>query len=421
MQFPVPEIDLPPMHLVAQRLERPRVGDVAAAVTGQVGRDETFATLPAGGSVAVAVGSRGIGEIASIVRTLVAALREAGTEPFIVPAMGSHGGATAEGQMAVLEHLGVTEDTMGVPIRSSMEVVEVASVASPSGRAVPLHMDRHAWEADAIVPVNRVKPHTGFRGPVESGLCKMLAIGLGKQAGAATLHREGYLAFDALILEAGKALLGTGKVAFGLAVVENAFEEIAIVEAVPAGSVVEREQALLETARSLLPGIPLPRVDVLVVERFGKDISGVGMDPAITGRGELGGPLEPFDGPRIGRVVVLGLTEETGGNVHGIGLADLITEDVLRAIDHEVTWTNTLTAGSLACGRIPIALPTEREAILAAAGAVPGVSPEDAGIVRIRDTLHLGEFAVSESLLDDVAATEACTLLGPWDGSWPEG
>ncbi len=271
-------------------------------------------------------------------------------------------------------------------------------------------------EADAIVPINRVKPHTGFRGPVESGLCKMLAIGLGKHAGAAALHREGYGAFDHLILEAGRGIAARAPVAFGLAVVENAHEETAVVEAVPAAVLVEREQALLERARGLMPRLHLPEIDVLVIERFGKDVSGIGMDANVTGRGESGAPLPGFDGPQIGRIVVLDLTEGTGGNAHGIGLADLITRRLSDRIDRETTWVNSITSGSLACGRIPPAVDGDDAAVMAAASAVPGTSPADVRMVRIRDTLSLGEIAVSENLLDVVRAHPDCDVLGPWDG-----
>jgi hypothetical protein len=413
------DVRLPRLYRVFRRFPRPTVPDVAAAVRAEIGKPEAAAALGDARTVAVAVGSRGIADIAVIVRELVAALRDGGRDVFVVPAMGSHGGATAEGQLEILDHLGLTEATIGAPIRSSMETVEIASIPSPHGGTVPVYTDAIAWrEADAVIPVNRIKPHTGFRGPVESGLCKMLAIGLGKHDGAARLHREGYGAFDALILEAGKAVLATGRIAFGLAIVENAYEEMALVEAVAGVDIVTRERALLAEARRLMPGLPVPRVDVLVVERFGKNISGVGMDPNVTGRGELGAALPGFEGPPIERIVVLSLTPETAGNANGIGLADVITQKVFDSIDRRTTWTNTLTSGSLACGRIPMALPTEEAAIAAAADTVPGVRPEDAAIVRIRDTLSLSEIAVSETLVETVTARHDCEIAGQWDGTW---
>ncbi|MFH1104246.1 MAG: DUF362 domain-containing protein [Actinomycetota bacterium] len=411
----------PALHRVLQRFDRPRLDDVAAAVGAELERPEVAATLDGAHTAAVAVGSRGIAGLVDIVRSVVSWLTERGLEVFLVPAMGSHGGATADGQLEILAHLGITETAVGAPIRSSMEVVEIASVTSPHGREVGLFMDAIAWgEADVVIPVNRIKPHTGFRGPVESGICKMLAIGLGKHAGARRLHGEGYGVFDRLILEAGRAILATGRVAFGVGVIENAYGEVAVVEAVPASRVVEREQQLLAQARRLMPRLLMPQVDVLVVERFGKNVSGVGMDANVTGRGETGVALPQFDGPAIARIVVLGLTEETNGNAHGIGLADLITQRVFDQIDRGATWVNSLTAGSLACGRIPMALPTDDEAITAAIHSLAGVDPGEARIVRIRDTLHLGEIAVSENLVETCRRIEGCTPGGPWDGTWAE-
>jgi hypothetical protein len=409
------------MHLVSQRFPRPRLEDVADAVTAELSRPDVARILGGKRTAAVAVGSRGIAGIVEIVTSVVDGLRARDLEVFVVPAMGSHGGATATGQLAVLAHLGITESAIGAPIRSSMDVVEIGSVASPHGREVPLVMDALAWsEADVVIPVNRVKPHTGFKGPIESGICKMLAIGLGKHAGASRLHDEGYEVFDRLILDAGSSIIATGKVGFGLAVVENAYGEVSVVEAIPSERIVEREQQLLTEARGLMPRLLMPEVDVLVVEWFGKNVSGVGMDANVTGRGELGVALPGFEGPVISRIVVLGLTEETGGNAHGIGLADVITRRVFDQIDREATWINSVTAGSLACGRIPIALPSDDDAVLAAIHSLPGVAPFQARIVRIRDTLHLTEVAVSENLVDVCLSTQGCEPAGPWNGTWSE-
>jgi len=408
----------PPLHRVRQTFPRPRLEDVEQVVAKEMARPEVLATLERKTTVALAVGSRGIAGLDRIVRALVAALRDAGLEPFIVPSMGSHGGATAEGQEAVLAHLGITKDAVGAPIRSSMATTQIGTVASPHGHDIPVFMDDLALEADAAIPVNRVKPHTGFKGPIESGLCKMLAIGLGKHDGAGTLHREGYGVFDRLILEAGRAIISHGHVAFGLAIVENAYDETAVIEAIPAADIVQREQHLLEQARRLMPRIHTDRIDVLVVERFGKDISGIGMDANVTGRGELGLPLPSFDGPDIARIVVLDLTEATDGNAHGIGLADVITRRLHDRIDLNTTWINSVTAGSLACGRVPLAIEGHDGAIMAAASAVPGVAPDEARIVRLRDTLSLTEIAVSQDLRDEMAAHDSCKGAGAWDGNW---
>ncbi len=409
----------PPMHRVRQQFDTQHVPDVAAAVRDQLDQPAIAATLETGRTAAVAVGSRGIANIQSIVGTLVEQLQARGLKVFIVPSMGSHGGATAEGQTKVLAHLGITERTMGVPIRSSMEVVEVGTTRSSHGNDVPVYMDKIACEqADLVVPVVRIKPHTGFKGPVESGICKMITIGLGKHVGCSLLHREGMGVFDDLIPKAGRIVLQTGKIGFALCLIENAYEQMARVEAVAPEGAVEREGELLVEAKRRIARLLMPRIDVLVVEEFGKNISGVGMDANVTGRGELGGALPGFDGPQIERIVVLGLTEETYANAHGIGLADVITQQAFDQINPQVTWTNTLTAGSLGCGRLPIALPTTDQAIMAAASCVFGVKTADARIVRIKNTLCLTEIAVRESLLDTIAQTSGCELVGPWDGRW---
>ncbi len=423
---------LPPFHLVGQAFAGDEVGDVAAAVRAALAAPGIAASLRPGLTAAVAVGSRGIAGLPLLVATLVAELTGRGLKVFLVPAMGSHGGGSADGQRAVLARYGVTAESAGAPIRSDMATEAIGAlrfdaaaqdyvpVADPDPeRDVVVRCDRVAWrEADLIIPVVRVKPHTGFRGPVESGICKMLAIGLAKHEGCARLHREGYGRFARLIPAAAGPLLASGRVPFALAVVENAAERLAVVEAVPAARVLTREPALLEMARTLLPRLLLPRIDVLVVEEIGKDISGVGMDSNIIGRAE-DGRLPGFTGPDIHRIVVLGLSAATKGNATGLGMADLITERAFAAIDRTVTATNVLTSGSLEGGRIPTALPSDDEAILAAASCVPGVRAEDATIVRIRSTRNLARIAVSENLVSVARATAGCTVEGPFAGRWP--
>ncbi len=425
---------LPPMVRVRQSFPGTTIADVAAAVRAELAKPTIAASLRPGMRVAVAVGSRGIAGLATIVTTLVAGLAARGVGVVIIPAMGSHGGASADGQREVLARLGVTEVACGAPIVSGMATTSVAqlrwdgtgyttepasaaSTASTEGGALPVHVAADALAVDAVIPVVRIKPHTGFRGDYESGICKMLAIGLGKHAGCSRLHREGYPRFAMLIPAAARAVLATGKVAFALAVVENAHERTALVEAVPAARVMAREPELLREARLLMPRLLMPEIDVLVVERFGKDISGVGMDPNVTGRGELGVPAD-FRGPRIGRIVVLALTEAAGGNATGIGMADVITERFLAAIDRGATATNVLTSGSLGGGKIPLAIPGDDQAILAAASCVPGVAAGEARIVRVRDTLHLSEIAVSENLVAQARTIAGITVGGAFAGDW---
>ncbi|MBA3707684.1 MAG: hypothetical protein H0W83_02545 [Planctomycetes bacterium] len=422
------QVPLPRMTLVRQDFPAPVVADVAAAVARELDRPEIAASVRPSSRVAVAVGSRGIHGIDRITAALVRGLKARGAQVVIIPAMGSHGGATAAGQTEVLARYGVSAAAMGAEVVSAMETECVGRLRrnasgayepSSDERDIPVHLDRvAARDVDLVVPVVRVKPHTGFRGTVESGICKMLAIGLGKHEGCSRLHREGYGNFAELIPAAARLVLATGKIAFSLAVVENALERTAQLEAVAAQATLSREPQLLAIARALMPRILLPEIDVLVVERIGKDISGVGMDANVTGRSELGG-FPDFSGPRIARIVVLGLTPATKGNATGIGHADVITEEAFRGIDRAATATNVVTSGSLRGGRIPVAIAGEDDAIRAAMSCVPGIAAADARVVRIRDTLHLCDIAVSANLLPVVASTAGCRAMGAFAGSWP--
>jgi Lactate racemase N-terminal domain len=400
-------IRVPTMHRVRQQFPTLQVNDVAAAVRASMGTSAIRATLRPGMKVAVAVGSRGIAGLATLVKTVVDELCAFGCQVIIIPAMGSHGGATPDGQRQILHDYGITSANMNVSIISSMTTRIVGALnydevsqgyhSGPDG-AIPVSLSQDAWDCDAVVPIVRIKPHTGFRGEYESGICKMLCIGLGKHAGCSRYHREGYSRFSSLMPAAAQVILATGKIAFALAVVENAAEQTAVVEAIPAAEIMEREPKLLLEAKRLMPRLLIPRVDVLVVERIGKNISGLGMDSYITGRGG-NGPVLGVTGPPIKRIVVLGLTEETHGNASGIGLADLTTESVYRAINRQSTYINVLTSGTLDAGKIPIALPNEDTAIRVAMTCVPGTNPEDVTIVRIKDTLHLEDIQVSANVL----------------------
>lgn len=414
---------LPPLRLVRQRFPADGITDLAG--TTKAALERLRPQLIPGLRVALAVGSRGIAELPVMVATTVAWLRASGCEVFIVPAMGSHGGATAGGQAAVLARLGITEATVGCPIRSDMSTrrlgglrwtgSDYVDVGAQAASDLELHGDAIALDqADLVLPIVRIKPHTGFRGAYESGICKMLAIGFGKHETCSRLHREGYERFARLIPAAGRALIASGSFLGALAVVENESDHPVHVEAVPAAAIMDREPHLLDLAKRRMPRLPFDRVDVLVVERIGKDISGTGMDPNITGRSELG-PVEGFTGPAIGRIVVLGLTEAAKGNATGIGMADVITEACFQAIDREATAVNVLTSGSLRGGRLPVAVPGDDQAILAAAACVPGVRAEDARIVRIPSTLRLERLAISPALATGTGLED----LGPFTGTWP--
>ena len=384
-------VELPRFTLVERSVDSPAaLKDVRGAV-----REALEAVEVPTGSVAVGVGSRGVGGIAEVVAGLVDVLREAGAEPFVVPAMGSHGASSAEGQAEVLRHLGVGEESVGCPIRATMETVKVGE--TPSG--VQVFMDRNAYEADSVIVVNRVKPHTAFRGTVESGPTKMLAIGLGKQRGAHSVHSAGWDAIHETIPQAARVAVGTGKVAFGLAVLENADEEPYRVAAIPAERLEEAEAPLLEEAKKNLLRLPFDQLDVLVVDEIGKNISGDGADPNVTGRYPT---TAASGGPEIERVVFLGLTEETGGNANGLGAADVVTERLAGAMDRPSTYVNALTSTTPAPVKTPMVMPTDRMALAAALAMCAGVSPAEARILRIHNTLKLRRMWVSEALLGEV-------------------
>src|ERR671913_1860946 len=393
-------VEPPRVALVEQRVDSPpALKDIRAAV-GEALRSVELPT----GTVAVGVGSRGVGRISDVVAALVGFLKEAGAEPFVVPAMGSHGASTAEGQADVLRHLGVSEERVGCPIRATMEAQKIGE--TPSG--VPVFMDRNAFEADSVVVVNRIKPHTAFRGTVESGPTKMLAIGLGKQKGAHSIHAAGWGRIHETIPEAARVAVGSGKVAFGLAVLENADEEPYRVAAIPADNLEESEAPLLEEAKRKLMRLPFDDIDVLVIDQIGKNISGDGADPNVTGRYPT-----PFasGGPNVERVVFLDLTPETGGNANGLGAADVVTERLASKMDRPSTYLNALTSTTPFPVKLPMVMPTDRLAMTAALEMCAGVSPKDARLVRIKNTLKLRRMHVSEALLPEVEQDERLRVV----------
>jgi hypothetical protein len=358
--------------------------------------------------IAVAVGSRGIAGLPVIVATVVEELRRAGYAPFIVPAMGSHGGGTAEGQRAVLAGYGITEERLGVPVRATMETTVIGTA-----EGVPVHLDRIVAETGRAFLVCRVKPHTDFQGPIESGAAKMAAIGLGKQAGAATVHGLGTDGLRRVMPAVGRYvadryLLGA------LAVVENEFDETALVRGLAPGEIGRSgETALLDLARSWLPRLPADDLDLLLIDRMGKDISGTGMDPNVIGRWLVPGLAEP-DRPRIRCVVVLDLTDASHGNAIGVGLADFAPARLLAKIDFRAFYLNTMTSGwaGIRRGRLPIILPTDRDAVLAALAIAGPRARRAARVAWISDTLHTRRCAVSEALWPEVADGAGLRLSG---------
>ncbi|MBP2659243.1 MAG: hypothetical protein H6Q69_2275, partial [Firmicutes bacterium] len=345
--------------------------------------------------------------LSKIVKETVNYLKELGAFPFIVPAMGSHGGATADGQLEVLHGYGVTEQAMGVPIKSSMEVVLLGF--TPNG--IPVYVDKYALAADMVVLINRVKPHTGFRGPIESGICKMMAIGLGKHVGCSRLHQEERSIFSSVLVSVAEVFLEQANFGFGLALVENAFDQTAFVKALVKDELLKEEQELLIKAKALLPALLFPKIDVLLVEQIGKNISGPGMDPNIIGRHSAFGEVAGYVGPTIERIVVLDLSKGTHGNATGIGTADFITKTAFDKIDFMATYANQIAARNPAGGRIPITMETEREALIAAIKCCRNIDENGPCIVRIKDTLHLSEIWLSENMLPFIAGNSLLEIM----------
>jgi hypothetical protein len=385
---------LPRVARIRQRIATPpALDDVAGEVRRQLRTPPIREGVPSGDSIAIGVGSRGIAFLPEMVSALVDELKSWGAAPFVFPAMGSHGGATADGQREVLSHLGITEDRVGAPIRSSMEVITAGHTAD----GTPVYLDRLASEADAIVFVARIKPHTAFRGPYESGLAKMVAIGLGKQAGAAATHARGFGEMARMVPEMAAVALQVAPVRFGLAVLENAYDQPFRIEVVPAARILADEPELLKLASAAMPRIPFDSIDVLIIDQIGKNISGDGADPNITGRYPT-----PYagGGPEVNKQVVLDLAEGSAGNANGLGLADFTTVRLARKMSLAKTYPNALTSTVPRPVALPMVLPSDRLATAAAVLTCNAVGREPR-LVRIADTLHLDELWISEALLLD--------------------
>lgn len=355
--------------------------------------------------IGITAGSRGIRNIGPILAGVVRWLKENGHAPVLVAAMGSHGGATTQGQLKLLSHFGISQESIGAPILGEMGTTSLGH----SVTGLTAFCSRVVHDIDQIIVVNRVKPHTAFASPFGSGLLKMLAVGLGKVEGAAQIHRQGPAKMAQAIEEIAKVFLATGKVLGGLAIIENAYDETAEIVWVNPDDMIERERELFQKAKSLMPKLPVEDIDLLIVDEMGKNYSGTGMDVNVIGRWRLPGMPEP-PSPRIKRIVTLRLSPESEGNAQGVGLADVVTRRLVDAIDPVNTYTNTITSTFLERGFIPITMPTDREAIGAALASLALSDPAKARIVRIRNTLHLSEIWVSETLLPELANRSDVTI-----------
>lgn len=397
---------LPRMYRVRQQFDEACLTDVAGAVGAELAKPEIRASIRPGMRVALGVGSRGIQNLSVIVRTAVASLQALGAQPFIVSAMGSHGGGTEAGQREVLAGYGITQERLGVPVVTTVDTVYLGDCAN--GR--PVWFDRAAYEADLIVPINRVKLHTDFVGPIQSGLCKMLVIGLGNHKGCSAVHEESPQVFAAAIEETARIILNKAPVGFGIAILENAYDKTYAVEAVPAAQLVQREKELIKIAKGNMPYIMLDEADVIVCGAIGKDISGAGFDPNILGRSSV---LKQFvlHIPRYQRLVLCDVTPASHGNGIGVGLFDVITKKVADQLDLESMYANAIACNCLGDASVPCTVEDEETAIRVALKCCRGIDRDHPRIIRIQDTLHLGEIAVSQALLDEVARKPGLSLI----------
>ncbi len=392
----------PRMVRVRQQFERPRVKDLPSAVAEALAKLSLGQTIRPGHSVALTAGSRGITSVARILKCVADHLTRLGARPFVIPAMGSHGGGTAEGQLRILHDYGITEEALGVPVRASMDVVRLGT--TPEG--FPVLLDRHASEADHIGVIGRVKPHTAFHGPIESGLLKMMMIGLGKHAGALEYHRILLeQPYDLVVRSVGRLMLEKAPVAFGLGIVENAHDETALIEGVRPADFEAEEERLLILARKWLARLPYRTADLLIIDEIGKDISGSGMDTNIVGRKRAFRGQSSQGQPAMRLIFARGLTEKTHGNASGIGLADFTTTRVIRAMNYRYTVINCLTAGYPEGAFLPVQFETDREVIDAALAIIGTRPPEEGRVMRIKNTLTLEELEVSEALLAEKPET----------------
>ena len=404
-------MQLPRMIRVRQRFERPLVADIPGEVQRQLASLNLGRRVRPGQSVAITAGSRGISNIAVITRAIVSHCRELGLEPFIVPAMGSHGGATADGQREVLAGYGIVEEFVGAPIRASMETVIVDTIAN----GVPVHFDRIASEADQVIVAGRIKPHTGFVGEVESGLHKMMLIGLGKAVGAGIYHKaiKDYT-FPDIIKAVAESVIRKCRVLCGVGIVENAYDETALIAAVAPEEFYEREKALLKQARDWLPRLPFPDVDLLIIDQIGKNVSGTGMDTNVVGRKYNDHAATELDDARVRRIFIRGLTEQTHGNACGIGMAEFTTRRVVDQVDAHITRVNCITAGHPTAAMLPVICVNDREAIEDALSTIGLTPPEHARVMQIHDTLHLETVLISEAYAAGIPSQERLSVVvGP--------
>lgn len=413
IHFPIQGIDevcLPRMVRARQSFSRERIEDIPAHIRQEIRRLGCTGSLREK-RIALTVGSRGIPHNAGIVRAICDCLKEYGAKPFIVPAMGSHGGGTVEGNLEILHGYGISEKTMDVPVLAGMDVVQIGELNDDA--KTPVYCDRYAAEADGIVIYNKVKPHTDFKGDHESGLLKMMAIGLAKHKGCSSLHRRGFDTFAQNIPEAAGIFLEKLPVVFGVGVVQNAYDEISQIRAFDKEKIVEGDRELLQSAKAAFPRFKFDNIDVLVIDRIGKDISGEGADPNVTGRGFMPYFKDDF---HTRKLFIRGLSKQSHHNACGLGLADITTRRCLNSVDWESTWVNLTTNMMIDGAKIPMYQNNDYEALRVALRTCPRIDYSRARVVRIHDTLSLHEFEVSEAMIPELCGREDIHIVGkPYD------
>lgn len=401
-------MNYPAMVRIKQHFNTHSIQDIPAAVRAEMEKIKLQEIITPGASVAITAGSRGIANINTILAEVVAELKKIGARPFIVPAMGSHGGATAEGQKRIIEHYGITETAMDAPIKSSMDVVEIGTTSD----GVPVLLDRNAFEADHIIVVNRVKPHTDFEAEIESGLIKMMAIGLGKQKAADHYHNVFMdLGHYRVLVSVAREIIRQCPIAFGLAVVENQKDETEIIQAILPDKIEAAERELLSKAKGYLARIPFDPIDILILDEMGKDISGTGMDQNVIARTVIPYHQVPAR-PKITRIFVRDLSAGSEGNATAIGNADFTTSRLVAKIDRPATYMNAITSSCPEAVRLPPYFESDREVLDAALKTIGNIRTENARIVHIRDTLHLQQMVISEPMLAEVAGMEGVSVEG---------
>lgn len=400
-------IRFPRMIKVRQKFDSYKVEDIHSIICEQMSQKNIRKKIKPGMSIAIGVGSRGISNLFEIVQGVIDEIRKYGANPFVVPAMGSHGCATSEGQKEVLASYGITEKTLKVPIKSSMNVVQVGQ----NCEGIPVYFDEIAFYSDGIIPINRVKIHTDFRGEVESGLLKMLVIGFGNHKGASTIHSFGLKNFCYLIPEIGSIIIKKTPILFGIACIEDAFEEIAEIKVLLPNEFYPQEKEMLKKSKKIMARIKIPLIDVLIIDEIGKNISGDCLDPNIVGRFS-DKQNNDVEAPQVKVIVVLRLTKESLGNANGIGYADITVKELFDKINFSATYVNAFTSGVLDVAKIPIVMDTDKEAIALGIKITNITNTSNARVVRIKNTLNIHEIMVSESIYQEIKDKRDFEVIG---------